>query len=119
MPGSSATASRPFLSASAILPGLLLAVLLAIAPQAAAITSIRGSSTLIAQVDLAFRYAFIPVNGHLPKYPIAWALNPADCLAGSDITLDANTGRLSGTPFEPGTYQCCQREAPIGLQVPQ
>jgi hypothetical protein len=88
------------------MPALLAALLLSVATPAGAITAIKVGGPLIAQVGRPFVSSFIPVNSHLPKYPVDWSLSPGNCLAGSGIALDASTGTLSGTPSAPGTFQC-------------
>ena len=106
MPRSSGVAVRLARSAAGCTPALL-AALLALAPSSAgAITAIQVGGPLIAQVGHPFVSSFIPVNSHLPKYPVDWSLTPRDCLAGSGIALDPTTGTLSGTPSAPGTFPC-------------
>jgi len=87
-------------------PALLAALLLGVATSAGAITAIQVGGPLIAQVGHPFISTFVPVNSHLPKYPVDWSLSPANCLAGSGIGLDPATGTLSGTPSSPGTFPC-------------
>jgi len=87
-------------------PALLTALLLGVATSAGAITAIQVGGPLIAQVGRPFVSSFVPINSHLPKYPVDWSLSPTNCLAGSGVVLDPRTGTLSGTPSEPGTFQC-------------
>lgn len=88
------------------MPALASVLLLATATPVGAITGIQIGGPLIAQVDRAFVSSFIPINSHLPKYPVDWSLSPGNCLAGSGIGLDSSTGTLSGTPGAPGSFQC-------------
>jgi len=88
------------------MPALLAGLLLSVATSAGAITAIQIGGPLIAQVGHPFVSSFIPVNSHLPKYPVDWSLSPGNCLAGSGIALDPRTGTLSGTPSSPGTFSC-------------
>lgn len=106
MPRSSRVALRLVRSAASCLPALLAALLLSVATPAGAITAIQVGGPLIAQVGRPFVSSFIPINSHLPKYPVDWSLSPANCLAGSGVGLDPTTGTLSGTPSEPGTFPC-------------
>ena len=96
MPRSSGVAVRLARCAAGCIPALLAGLLLVPTP-AGAITAIR-LGPLIAQVGRPFVSSFIPINSHLPKYPVEWSLSPGNCLAGSGIALDASTGTLSGTP---------------------
>ncbi|MGH8798751.1 MAG: hypothetical protein ACREX7_00790, partial [Casimicrobiaceae bacterium] len=73
------------------MPVLLAALTLAHAPQAHAIRGILSQAALLAEIGHPFEGRFIPVGSHLPKYPLQWSLNPADCLAASGIVLDANS----------------------------
>ena len=106
MPRSSGVAVLVARSAAGCMPALLGALLLSVATTAGAITAIQVGGPLIAQVGDSFVSSFIPVNSHLPKYPVDWSLSPANCLAGSGIGLDPATGTLSGTPSSPGTFPC-------------
>ena len=87
-------------------PALLAALLFGVATSAGAITAIQVGGPLIAQAGHPFVSTFVPVNSHLPKYPVDWSLSPGNCLAGSGIALDPRTGTLSGTPSSPGTFSC-------------
>jgi hypothetical protein len=93
-------------SAAGCMPALLAALLLSVATPAGAITAIQVGGPLIAQVGRPFVSSFIPINSHLPKYPVDWSLSPGNCLARSGIALDPTTGTLSGTPTSPGTFSC-------------
>jgi hypothetical protein len=104
MPRSSGVAVRLARCAAGCIPALLAGLLLVPTP-AGAITAIR-LGPLIAQVGRPFVSSFIPINSHLPKYPVEWSLSPGNCLAGSGIALDASTGTLSGTPGKAGTFNC-------------
>jgi hypothetical protein len=104
MPRSSGVAVRLARSAAGCMPALLAALLLVPSP-AGAITAIR-TGPLIAQVGRPFVSSFIPINSHLPKYPVDWSLSPGNCLAGSGIALNTSTGTLSGTPGAPGSFPC-------------
>lgn len=106
MPRSSGLAVRLARSAAGGMPALLATLLLSVATPAGAITGIQVGGPLIAEVGRPFVSSFIPINSHLPKYPVDWSLSPRNCLAGSGIALDASTGTLSGTPGAPGTFQC-------------
>lgn len=106
MPRSNGVAVRLARCAGAYLPAALAVAVIMLSPRAQAITAVLPKNTLIAEVGRPFTTAFIPVNSHLPKYPVVWSLSPAKCLDGSGISLDANTGTLSGTPGEPGTFNC-------------
>jgi hypothetical protein len=106
MPRSSGVALRVVRSAIGCIAALLAALLLSVATPAGAITAIQVGGPLIAQVGHPFVSGFVPVNSHLPKYPVDWGLSPANCLAGSGIGLDPATGTLSGTPSAPGTFPC-------------
>jgi hypothetical protein len=106
MPRSSGVAVLVARSAAGCMPALLAALLLSVATSAGAITAIQVGGPLIAQVGRPFVSSFIPVNSHLPKYPVDWSLSPGNCLAGSGIALDPRTGTLSGTPSSPGTFSC-------------
>jgi hypothetical protein len=106
MPRSSGVALRLARSAAGCMPALLTALLLSVATPAGAITAIQVGGPLIAQVGHPFVSSFIPINSHLPKYPVDWSLSPGNCLARSGIALDPRTGTLSGTPNAPGTFQC-------------
>jgi hypothetical protein len=88
--------------AAGCIPALLAGLSLVPTP-AGAITAIR-LGPLIAQVGRPFVSSFIPINSHLPKYPVDWSLSPGNCLAGSGIALDASAGTLSGTPGKAGTF---------------
>ncbi|MGH8712418.1 MAG: Ig-like domain-containing protein [Casimicrobiaceae bacterium] len=86
---------------------MLAALALAQAPPAHAIRSILSDDTLLAEIGHPFAARFVPVGAHLPKFPVQWSLSPAGCMAASGIVLDANTGRLSGTPLAPpAEYDC-------------
>jgi hypothetical protein len=88
------------------MPAILALAVVTLTPPAQAITAILPKSTLIAEVGRPFTATFIPVNSHLPKYPVAWSLSPSNCLSESGISLDANSGTLSGTPVKTGTFNC-------------
>ena len=88
------------------MPALLVLGVIALTPAAQAITSIVPKNALIAEVGRPFTATFIPVNSHLPDYPLMWSLKPGGCLSASGIRLDANTGTLSGTPGKTGTFNC-------------
>jgi len=106
MPRSSGVAVRLARCAAACMPAILALAVVTLTPPAQAITAILPKSTLIAQVERPFTATFIPVGSHLPKYPVAWSLSPGNCLSGSGISLDPNTGMLSGTPAKAGTFNC-------------
>ena len=106
MPRSSGVVVRLARCAAACMPAILALAVVALAPPAQAITAILPKSTLIAEVGRPFTATLIPVGSHLPKYPVTWSLSPANCLSGSGISLDANTGTLSGTPAKAGTFNC-------------
>jgi hypothetical protein len=93
-------------SAAVCMPAILALAVVTLTPPAQAITAILPKNTLIAEVGRPFTATFIPVNSHLPKYPVVWSLSPSNCLSASGISLDANTGTLSGTPTKAGTFNC-------------
>ncbi|HEY2863067.1 MAG TPA: Ig domain-containing protein [Casimicrobiaceae bacterium] len=105
MPWSSGFALRLARSVNGCLPALVAALLLATTLPANAITGIR-TGPLSAEVGRMFVSTFIPVNSHLPKYPVDWSLSPPNCLTGSGISLDGTNGTLAGTPSEPGSFSC-------------
>jgi hypothetical protein len=105
MPWSPGFAVRLIQSAKGCMPVVLAVLVGATVQSAEAITNIR-TSPLIAEVGRPFVSAFIPVNSHLPKYPVNWSLNPGNCLAGSGISLDGTTGTLAGTPTTAGNFSC-------------
>src|SRR5664279_5587883 len=85
---------------------LLLAVVLAAAPQAAAITDIKFKNPLKAVVSAPFSVRFVAVRGHQPKYPLSWQVGPEGCLIDSGFDIDPDTGILSGSRSMPATYNC-------------
>jgi hypothetical protein len=85
---------------------ILTLAVVTLSPPAQAITAIVQKSTLIAEVGRPFTTTFIPVNSHLPDYPVMWSLSPGNCLSASGISLNAKTGTLSGTPVNAGTFDC-------------
>src|SRR5690348_12523584 len=106
MPWSSRLAVHVARCAATGVPILLALAIIVPTFPAHAITAIFPKNTLIAEVGRPFTATFIPVNSHLPKYPVDWSLSPGGCLASTGISLDPLAGTLSGTPTQAGSFNC-------------